>query len=63
METVKVTGPIVPNSSKWIYDWLEIEATAPQDLEKAFEKARGEDVTIWINSGGGDAPAMKWHTL
>lgn len=57
METVKVTGPIVPNSSKWIYDWLEIEATAPQDLEKAFEKAGGEDVTIWINSGGGDVGA------
>ena len=57
MEMVKVTGPIVPNRNKWIYDWLNIEATAPQDLEKALEKAGGEDVTIWINSGGGDVGA------
>ncbi len=57
METVKVTGPIVPNHSKWIYDWLGIEATAPQDLEKAFAKAGGKEVTIWINSGGGDVGA------
>lgn len=57
METVKVTGSIVPNSNKWIYDWLGIEATAPQDVENAFAKAGGKEVTIWINSGGGDVGA------
>lgn len=57
METVKVVGNIVPNSSKWIYDWLGIEATAPQDLEKAMAKAAGKEVTIWINSVGGDVGA------
>lgn len=57
MRTVKITGAIVPNDDKWIYDWLEYEATCPKDIEKSLNEANGEDITIMINSVGGDIGA------
>lgn len=57
MKTIKVSGAIVPNDDKWIYDWLEYEATCPKDVEKALNEANGEEVTLLINSGGGDIGA------
>lgn len=51
---INVKGDIVPNSDKWIYDWLEIEATSPQDIDKALADANGQDIEVDINSGGGD---------
>lgn len=57
MPDIKVTGVIVPNDDKWIYDWLEYESTCPKDIEKALNDANGEDVRIIVNSGGGDVQA------
>lgn len=54
MAKVNVKGTIVRNSDKWIYDWLEIEATAPQDIDKAIKAANGEKLEVEINSGGGE---------
>lgn len=54
MIDVNVKGTIVPNDDKWIYDWLDYEATAPKDIEKALKEADGEEVTFIVNSGGGD---------
>ena len=51
---INVKGNIVRNDSKWIYDWLGIEATSPNDIIAALDKANGEDVEIDINSNGGD---------
>ena len=45
------------NDDKWIYDWLEYDASCPKDIEKALNDANGEDITIQINSGGGDIGA------
>ena len=51
---LKIHGDIVPNDDKWIYDWLELEATAPADVEKAIEAcADGETLDVEISSGGG----------
>ena len=63
METVKVTGPIVPNSSKWIYDWLEIEAILR--IWKKLSKKPGAKTLLsgLIPEAVMWAPAMKWHTL
>lgn len=57
MKTVKVSGAIISNDTKWIYDWLEMDATCPKDIEEALLDANGDDVTIAINSGGGDIGA------
>lgn len=53
MAKVNVKGTIVDSSDKWIYEWFDMEATCPKDIENAVEKANGEDLEIYINSGGG----------
>ena len=50
---VNIKGPIVGNSDAWIYEWFGIEATSPQKVNDALEKANGEDIEVEINSGGG----------
>ena len=51
---INVKGDIIQNSDKWIYDWLDIEATSPQDINEALVDANGQDIEVDINSGGGD---------
>ncbi|MFD1176872.1 head maturation protease, ClpP-related [Paenibacillus puldeungensis] len=53
MALVKIKGVIVPNDSKWIYEWFEIDATSPNDVTKSLEAANGENVDVEINSPGG----------
>lgn len=50
---VNIKGPIVGNSDAWIYEWFGIEVTSPSMVDKAIEKANGEDLEVVINSGGG----------
>jgi ATP-dependent Clp protease, protease subunit len=51
---IKVKGVIVSNNDKWIYDWFEMDATSPADIEKQLELAKNIDIEVEINSGGGD---------
>lgn len=57
MPKVQIKGPIVSSSVKWIYEWFDMEATSPKDIEAALVEANGEDLEIEINSGGGDVYA------
>ena len=57
MKKIKITGTIVNNDDKKIYDYLGIEASAPGEVEKILNEANGEPVTIELNSGGGDVLA------
>lgn len=51
---VKVNGEIVMSDDKWLYDWCELENTAPSDIRRALEDLpEGEDLVLEINSGGG----------
>lgn len=55
MKTITINGEIIPNDFAWLYDWYEMEYTCPanvKDILNALEE--GEDVTVIINSGGGD---------
>ena len=54
---IDIRGVIVPTDDKWVYNWLEIQATCPDDVNKVLAAAAGEDVTVIINSGGGDVQA------
>ena len=54
---INIKGVVVPNDDKWIYDWLEYEAVCPNDVSKALAEAKGEDLEVEINSGGGDVYA------
>jgi ATP-dependent protease ClpP protease subunit len=51
---IKIRGVIVSNDDKFIYDWFEMEAVSPKDIETQLETAAGEEVEIEINSPGGD---------
>lgn len=53
MKKFKITGQIIDNESKEIFDYLGINSTSPQDVEQALVEANGEDVKIELNSGGG----------
>jgi len=57
MFKINIKGAIVSNDVKWIYDWFEMDATSPRDVENALEEANGEEVEVEINSGGGSVYA------
>ena len=54
MKQIDIRGVIVPNSEHWIYEWFGIDATCPKMVSDVLGTANGEDVTVVINSGGGD---------
>lgn len=53
MAKILISGPIVSNNDKEIYEWFGMEATAPKDVKLKIEEANGEDLDVEINSGGG----------
>lgn len=56
---IKINGTIVGNDDKWIYDWCDMEAFCPKDLNLVD----GEDIDIEINSPGGYIfPASEIYT-
>lgn len=58
MAVVDVRGDIISNDDKWIYDWLEWEATCPKDIQDAISGMQPEEeLTVLFNSGGGDVMA------
>jgi len=54
---IKIRGVIVSNDDKWIYDWFDIEAVSPKEVEAQIESAGGEEIEVEINSYGGDVYA------
>lgn len=51
---INVKGPIISNDDKWIYDWLDMDATCPSDISAMVEDAGNEGLLVNINSPGGD---------
>ena len=44
---VKVNGEIVLSDDKWLYDWCELENTAPSDIRRALEDLpEGEELVL-----------------
>ncbi|CRK80312.1 head maturation protease, ClpP-related [Neobacillus massiliamazoniensis] len=54
---VNVKGVIISDDEKWIYDLFEMDATSPKDISKSLEDAKGADLEVIINSGGGSVQA------
>lgn len=57
MKEIEVRGTIVNDDEKMIYDWLGITSASPADVIKGLKEADGDDVTVLVNSGGGDLMA------
>lgn len=51
---ITINGTICSNDDKELYDWIGWEATCPKDVLKALDNAKGKDVTLLVNSSGGD---------
>lgn len=54
MKVIEVTGTIIPNDDQIFYDWFGIDATSPRKVKDALREAGGEEVTVEVNSPGGD---------
>lgn len=50
---IRLSGTVIGDRDVWIYEWLEIPYISPSSVHKALDEANGEDVEIYINSGGG----------
>lgn len=57
MKHFKMNGSIVTDNDAWFYDWLEIESVSPKKVTRFLEEAKGEDIKLSINSGGGEITA------
>lgn len=54
MKKINIKGVIVNNDDKWIYDWFDIESTAPKDVSAVLAECKdGEAIEVEINSPGG----------
>lgn len=51
---INVKGTVIPDEYAWIYDWFGEPYVSPSAVNAALEEADGEDVDVYINSGGGD---------
>lgn len=51
---MRLNGTIVSDESKWIYDLMGITATCPADIREQLEAEEGDEITLEVNSGGGD---------
>lgn len=54
MKTIEILGTIIPNEDQKLYDWFGIDATSPKKVKAALAEANGDEVTVQINSLGGD---------
>ena len=58
MAVIDIRGDVVSNDDKWIYDWLDWEATSPKQIREALDGLeKGDTLTVLINSGGGSVMA------
>ncbi|WP_339271404.1 head maturation protease, ClpP-related [Paenibacillus sp. FSL K6-1330] len=47
-------GIVVSNDDAWLYEWFEMDHVSPRLINEQLNEANGEDVEMYINSGGGD---------
>lgn len=64
MAKAELKGTIVSSENARVYQWFGIQCVSPLDIQRALTKANGEDITIEVNSGGGEVFAgFEMYTL
>lgn len=65
---LRIEGEIVSDDDAWIYEWFGIPAATPNAFRTALSEHKGKNITVWIDSWGGDVfaaagiyNAMKEH--
>jgi len=54
---LRIDGDIVSDDWAWIYEWFGDPYTAPNQFRDELKKYDGKNITVWINSNGGDVIA------
>ena len=51
---LRIQGDIVSDDDAWIYEWLEMDHASPNAFRDELNEYDGKDITVWIDSYGGD---------
>jgi ATP-dependent Clp protease protease subunit len=51
---LRIEGDIVDDSEAWIYEWFGEKATSPNNFREELNKHKGKNITVWIDSYGGN---------
>ena len=51
---LRIEGEIISDDDIWFYEWLDIEHTSKNQFRDELNKHDGKDITVWIDSYGGD---------
>jgi len=51
---LRITGDIVDDERVWIYDWFGDDCTSPNAFRNELNEHAGKDLTVWIDSYGGN---------
>lgn len=50
---IKLNGPVIGDGSTWLYDWFNIPYISASKVSRELDSAQGDEVELYINSGGG----------
>lgn len=51
---LRISGEIVSNDAVWMYEWFGMETISPNEFRDELSKYKGKNITVWIDSYGGD---------
>lgn len=51
---LRIEGEIVSDDDAWLYEWFGIPAASPNAFKSELSNHKGKDITVWIDSWGGD---------
>lgn len=51
---LRIEGDIIPDDDVWIYELFGMPAASPNAFREELEPYKDKDITVWINSFGGD---------
>lgn len=51
---LRIEGEIVSNDDVWLYEWFDIDHTSPNAFRDELAQHAGKNITVWIDSWGGD---------
>jgi ATP-dependent protease ClpP protease subunit len=51
---LRISGDIVNDDDTWIYEWFGIAVASPNAFRNELSQYKGQNITVWIDSYGGD---------
>jgi ATP-dependent Clp protease protease subunit len=51
---LRISGEIVSDDDAWFYEWFGIPVSSPNAFRESLAEHKGKDITVWIDSWGGD---------